>query len=105
MPRFLAWIVLCFAVFGGFAVCLAEGARTALAQEPKCGPTEAMLGALHEYGEITLDASVSEDGKYLFWFAGNPETGTWTMLVSDTDGVTCAMQSGKGLKLPQARGS
>jgi hypothetical protein len=47
---------------------------------------------LAEHGEVLNDAGVDRDR--LYWLAINPVTGTWTALISNEVGVTCAVAFG-----------
>lgn len=101
MARLIGWVALSFILFAVGIIVLSRAATEALAQEPQCGPTETIIAGLHEkYGETELDAIPSPDGRTLYWMAGNAQTGTWTALVSDVNGLTCMVMTGNGLKLP-----
>lgn len=60
-----------------------------------CGPSlDAVLTALkHQYGEATVMVGKMPDGRPMV-ITANPKTGTWTALVMDPSGTTCAPASG-----------
>jgi hypothetical protein len=77
----------------------------AFAQEQQCGPRSQVINHLNEnYGEVPINVGVVNEAVVMETYA-NLETGTWTILASRTDGLTCFIASGQsftqdGLHLP-----
>lgn len=68
------------------------------AQSNNCGPREQVLQALTEqYGESRQSIGISRRGWMVETWA-NAETGTWTILLTDTTGKTCVADSGEGFE-------
>lgn len=79
--------------FGG--LILATQAGHAAAQ---CGPRAAVLAALAErYGETRHSIGVAANNAVMEVFASE-QTGTWTITVTQADGMTCLAASGDGFE-------
>lgn len=67
----------------------------ALAQQPQCGNHNAAIEHLADkYGEaLTIQALMG--GNTILELFVNEETGTWTALGTDTNGLTCLIASGE----------
>jgi hypothetical protein len=62
-----------------------------------CMPRDvAQRGLAGEFGELRQSGGITHNGKAVFEMYGNAETGTWTMLVTTPDGVSCFVASGSG---------
>ena len=79
------------------AVCgAALTATPSFAQQvclPRADPIFARLNS--QFGEILTEAGVDARGNLVRIFS-SPETGTWTLLVTRPDGLTCIMAAGEG---------
>ena len=60
----------------------------------RCGPRDAVLAALESDGADLQDAGLTPTGFLAETFA-NPETGTWTWLLTRPDGLTCLLAWGE----------
>lgn len=69
-------------------------ASPAVAQE--CIPTiDAYLSLSQNYGEQRLTTAVLPDGRIIeMW--GNPDTETWSMMITLPEGISCGVGSGVG---------
>ena len=78
----------------GFGV-LALTAQQALSQErTNCAPREAALQQLAErWGETRRSIMLAQDDRLFEVFAAD-ESGTWTILRTTPDGLSCVMASG-----------
>jgi hypothetical protein len=66
--------------------------------EPQCGPRDAVLRLLTDrYGETRRSIGLGGDATVMELHA-NTETGTWTITLTTTDGVTCLVAAGKGFE-------
>lgn len=73
-------------------------AAPAFAQSRNCGPRDAVVGRLAEvYGETRQSIGISANNTVVEVFASE-ETGTWTITVSNTAGVTCLAASGQSFE-------
>jgi hypothetical protein len=64
-----------------------------------CGPKQAVSDALAtQFGEFAFASGVSVSNSVKFF--GNPQTGTWTLVVVQPDGMACIVALGDGLELP-----
>ena len=87
------------------ALALILAASPAFAQQ-NCGPRPAVVEFLAgpQYGEAIAGQAMGDMGLYELW--GNEETGTWTITVTDPNGLMCVRFSGDGgfvvpVKVPQ----
>jgi hypothetical protein len=81
--------------FGGliFATQHAYGQQT-----NQCGPREGVLAVLAEqYGESRRGIGIAGNNAVMELFASG-ETGTWTVTVTLTNGMTCLLASGQNFE-------
>lgn len=77
--------------------------RPAPAQQV-CGEREAVVARLAEhFGEVRRDAAPASLSAFYELFASEPG-GTWTLLLSDVDGVSCIVAAGRDWR-PRGPGS
>ena len=80
----------------------------ASAQVGACGDGAGLIGHLEkEWGE-DIAALALEDRGGLVQILTNPETGTWSLLVTQPSGLTCLMMSGQAweaIEPPSSTGS
>ena len=77
-----------------------------VAAQVECAPRATALAALAEgYGEQVIGGGIDSRGPLLEVFV-NPETGTWTLLVTSPDGRSCIAAEGDGWRSyePQPKG-
>lgn len=78
-----------------FAFALGLTACPALAQQSFCGARDDLVRTLHDkYGEQRQGAGLQNAQTMIEVFA-SAETGTWTLVVSRTDGSACAVAAGE----------
>lgn len=83
----------------GLAALLCAGAAAyhpvpAAAQGQACGPRDVVISRLAEtYGETRHSIGLGSNNAVMELFASD-ETGTWTITVTSTNGVTCLVASG-----------
>lgn len=66
-----------------------------MAQEATCHPRDGIVTQLQDrYGEAQQGAGLTQAGRVVEIWA-NPETGTWTILVTRPNGVSCAVAAGE----------
>lgn len=66
--------------------------------EAACGPKQAMMNALTtEFGEIPFATGVSLNKSVKLF--GNPQTGTWSLVLITPEGVACIVAAGEGLEV------
>jgi hypothetical protein len=64
----------------------------------QCGPKQMVTEQLGDrYGEVTFASGVVVDNSVKFF--GNPQTGTWSMVVIRPDGLACVIATGEGLEV------
>jgi hypothetical protein len=64
----------------------------------QCGPKQMVTEQLGErYGEVTFASGIVIDNSVKFF--GNPQTGTWSMVVIRPDGLACVIAIGEGLEI------
>ena len=75
-------------------MCLAT---PAFAQgQPQCGPRAKVLALLAEkYGEVRRSIGISANNMVVETFASDA-TGSWSIIFTRPDGVTCFVASGRG---------
>lgn len=62
---------------------------------PQCfGYTDFASALATNYGESVLERGLSSAGTLIEWW-GNPETGTWTLLVVTPAGLACMIADGQ----------
>lgn len=80
-----------------YVVAIAVGitASPILAQQSFCGSRDELVRTLHDkYGEERRGAGLQNAQTMIEIFASD-KTGTWTLLVSRTDGSACAVAAGQ----------
>lgn len=83
-----------FALSLGFAATLLVPTY-AQAQSAQCAPRQAIVESLaSKYGETRQSIGLAQQNTVVEVFAST-ETGTWTILYTRTDGVTCLIASGQ----------
>jgi hypothetical protein len=74
---------------------LALGCAHAAQAQGMCGNRDAMVGQLStRYGESPMGAGLNSTTKIMEVWA-SAKTGTWTILLTDTDGTSCIVAAGK----------
>lgn len=64
----------------------------------QCAPKEMVIEQLGDrYGEVTFASGIAIDSSVKFF--GNPQTGTWSMVVIRPDGLACVIATGEGLEV------
>lgn len=74
----------------------------AQAQQPRCGPTEALKRVLEDqFGEVSIWSGIVErDGVLgVTEIYANSDTGTWTIVTSSANGRSCVGLYGEGSTL------
>lgn len=75
-------------------------AAPALAQQPSCGPRHIVVeGLLEQYAEAPIGYGVEtgrSGGEALMEMFANADSGTWTILVTTSDGTSCIVTFGEG---------
>lgn len=100
LQRMVVWIVALLCLLLALA-WIATGA--AEAQAANCAPRAVVLERLAErYGETRQGIGLGGSGTVVEMFA-NPQTGTWTLLATNTAGVTCLVASGHAFELTPAK--
>ena len=61
----------------------------------QCGHRDAVLALMERFGERLQSAGVTSGG-YLAEAYANPDSGTWTWLLTRPDGLTCLWSAGQG---------
>lgn len=85
MLRNIAFTALTCSIFAS--------AQSAMAQTA-CAPRDQMIAKLQSsYGEDRMGAGLRGEAS-LFEVWASADSGTWTILVTDTEGVSCIMASG-----------
>ena len=75
---------------------LASCAHPALAQQQICRTTEHILRTLTtSYGETRQVMGVNAQSGVIFSFMGNTSTETWTLISTNTQGISCVIAEGK----------
>ena len=84
---------LAFGCLLAIGVLFATGAQ---AQTPQCAPRSEMIKALSDqYKETPADVGTAGDGHAMMELYGNEETGTWTFLVTNSEGNSCIAAAGE----------
>lgn len=77
------------------AAALALSVEAGHAQAPACGPHDAVVQSLaDQYREKPQSVGVINNDTVLEVFVS--EAGTWTIVVTDTDGQSCVLSAGEG---------
>ena len=80
-----------------FALCLLATQAQAF---PRCLPHDAMVKTLaSKYGETRRVLAVNKISAVEMFH--NPKTGTWTLLITGTNGVSCIRAAGRYLQIEQ----
>jgi hypothetical protein len=80
------------------AVLLATTTDIAAQTARNCAPRETVVARLAEgYGETRQSIGLGANNAVIEVFASD-ETGTWTITVTSTDGVTCLVASGQAFE-------
>lgn len=67
------------------------------AAQTVCGPRENVISHLEgKYGETQSSSGFSESSRSIIEVYSNEETGTWTIIRSMPNGVSCLVDSGIG---------
>lgn len=70
----------------------------AQSQSNNCAPREAVVGRLSEsYGESRQSIGLAAGNRVVEMYA-SPETGTWTLLMTLPDGLTCILGAGQAFE-------
>ena len=93
-PTFLSKAALATA-----AIVTVATAQTAQAQQTRnCGPRELVVTRLAEgYGETRQSMGLGANNAVIEVFASD-ESGTWTILVTSPNGMTCLVASGQAFE-------
>ena len=89
-------------IFALSAAVFAVSLTTANAETPRnCNDREKVLGRLDDgYGETRQSYGIAGNNTLIEMFA-SVETGTWTILMTDTEGLTCIIASGQSFENTQ----
>ncbi len=81
------------------AVALAAGASPAAAQQSRtCADRDKVLGKLEtDFGETRQSYGLAANSSLIEVYA-SAETGTWTILVTTAQGVTCILAAGQAFE-------
>lgn len=92
------------ALLAGMALC----ASPAASQGASCADRTLMVGRLAEkYGETLQGAGLNQSNNMIELFA-NAKTGTWTILATTPNGMSCMMAAGRawqGFAIAPVKGS
>ncbi len=78
-----------------FGIC---GVLSAPAQAQNCAPRERVLERLaRSYGETRQSVGLGANNAMVEVFA-SPDSGTWTILVTTAEGITCLVASGEAFE-------
>jgi hypothetical protein len=79
-------------------VLVAATLLSSSANAGQCGPKQMVIEQLGDrYGEVTFASGVVIGNSVKFF--GNPQTGTWSMVVIRPDGLACVIAIGEGLEV------
>lgn len=67
-------------------------------QTTDCGDRDMVLLRLHERFSERLQAQGISDGDTIYEVFADKQSGTWTILVTDTNGETCLVAAGAGFQ-------
>ena len=68
----------------------------AMAQAPICAPTLEMWDGLGEYGETRQSIAIHSEGDAAVETWANVDTGSWTVILTSPNGVSCIALHGQG---------
>jgi len=78
-------------------------ATVANAQSQNCAPFEMIDERLQSrYGEQVRTVGIANGGQSIVMQYANEESGTWTMIVRNANGIACMVASGEGWQLLEA---
>jgi len=84
------------------ALLLAQPAAAGDGGRPVCGERERILRQLaEEFGETRRSRGLARGGGVVEIFA-NARSGSWTIVVTGADGVTCLLAAGEGFEIAPA---
>lgn len=79
-------------------------ASTPTGPQLQCGHRDKVLALLERFGERLQSAGVTSGG-YLAEVYANPETGTWTWVLTRPDGISCIWGAREGWRqIPDSAG-
>lgn len=82
-----------------FLGALFSSTDPALPQDTNCAPREKVVARLAErFGEARQSRGLSS-GQALVELFASPETGTWTIVVTRPDGLTCLLAAGHSIQM------
>ncbi|AWI84194.1 hypothetical protein CEW88_11170 [Alloyangia pacifica] len=82
----------------GLCAALAALPSAGAAQSRACGPRDVVIARLAEtYGETRQSIGLGSDNAVMEVFASD-ETGTWTITITSSQGVTCLVASGQAFE-------
>ena len=74
------------------------GIVTSPAIAEKCAPKKELSEALaSRFGEMAFASGTAVDSAVSFY--GNPRTGTWSVVITKSDGLSCVVAIGEGLEV------
>lgn len=80
-----------------FAICTLFGLPASAQQA--CGPIDAMQTVLADrWGESAQMTAIGGQGEMVLQIYANTDTGSWTAVVTDTEGHACVTGSGVGFE-------
>lgn len=95
MRQILFNVMLALGFFIATIILIAIAPTPAVSQGRNCAPHDVVVERLSiQYGESRQAIALAPGGRVMEMFA-NLGTGTWTMVVTDTDGTTCLIASGQ----------
>ncbi len=81
------------------AVAALAGLAAPAGAQAVCGERKSIVAQLEDkYGETRRSIGV-QDGRGVVEVYASDKTGTWTILVTNTDGKACLMAAGEGFEL------
>lgn len=83
------------------ALALVATATSASAQTQCAGTADVLAMFASEWGEYISGEGLSEAG--LLQVLSNPDTGTWTLIISTPSGISCMVASGENWTTYPAR--
>lgn len=90
----------------GLLIAAVLATRTPAETRLPCGERKAVIAALTErHGERRQAIGLGRDGSGVVEFYASPETGSWTILFTRPDGITCLIAAGEGFELTGGEGA
>lgn len=81
-----------------FTIIIAAMCSVQVQAQMVCGAREAIVGTLKDkYGESLQ--SIGLNSKGVIEVYGSEETGSWTIVTTDTRGASCVMAAGEGFEV------